>query len=237
MKNNKQRFRFMDTYALLYLFSFGIFSTTVYATENTKRDQLNGFSIEPVITQSYGSTWYRLQVSEPIVSQEDDPLSNAGFTDTVGQSELEYPLDVLIGGIKLKKLFSQQSNHPFSLELYFWKNVSSPDNKMKDSDWFGVKNESVTSLYKFSYTESSSRLDWAGFEINMESYKHRFFQNLVSYGIKVSGDYSYHRLYGVEGWRKYPDTAKQALYLPQNIQVLTYKLWHVEPSACSCLCV
>ena len=212
-KQHKGQFSNALLFTLLSLFSFNATSS-------------NTVTIEPILSHSFGSTWFRMQVTEPIANPEE----NFDFTQAVGESELEYPLDVITGGVKIGKTFNAESKHPTNIKVYLWRNLNDPKEKMQDSDWFGAKNSNVTSLYKFSYTQSTSDIDWAGGELQIESEKHILLRKKAAFGIKLSADYSYHRMYGVKGWQKLPDIERVEFDDYQNQLVLTYKLLHIEPS-------
>ena len=184
----------------------------------------NSLSIEPVVGHKFGSTWYRLQVFEPIV----EPQENFDFTDVGIQSELEYPLDVAIAGMAISTRFKIRGKNYF-VKLRAWGNLNDPGEKMQDSDWFGAKNSNVTSLYKFSYTQSRSKLIWAGAELDIESQNHVLFNRPVIYGMRFMGDYSYHKMYDIRGWYKLPGSDKTTYESHINELVLTYKLLHLEP--------
>ena len=185
----------------------------------------NYFAIEPFIAHEFGSTWYRLQVTE-----QTEEINELGFTESVGQSELEYPLDVMLFGIRLLKAGQFESGKAYRFFMRGWFNVTDPNSKMKDSDWFGVRDGSLTSLYKFSYTESRSELIWLGGETGIEVSNYSLFGHSVSYGFKIESDASYHKMFGVKGWQELPGTERIEFDELRNKVVLTYKLFYFEPS-------
>ena len=180
--------------------------------------------IEPVLSQNFGSTWYRLQVATPL-----ENVSNTQYTNSVLESELEFPLDVGIGGIRIGKKLEQINSHGLHISLYLWKNLNQPKNKMQDSDWSGVKNSNTTALTKFSYTQSISELNWYGFELDLNINNYYVLNKPVAYGILVSADYSSHRLFGAKGWQRPSEDTRVEIDDYQDQLVLTYKLWHFQP--------
>lgn len=199
-----------------FLFSLFLASSTVAHAEND-------FFIEPFVAYGNGSTWYRLQVTEPL---ENPP---AGYDVSVGQSELEYPLDVALAGLKTGRVFATGRGKHVSVYARAWSNLSDPISKMEDTDWVGVKNNTTTSLYKFSYTQSRSEVEWVGAEVGLEMGDYRLFKRRVAYGIALQADYSSHKMFGVTGWQKLPDTSRILIDDLHNELVLTYRLFYVEP--------
>jgi hypothetical protein len=75
----------------------------------------------------------------------------------VGESKLEFPLDVFMTGLDAGIDGNLTSGMPWSLNLGFSKNIGDPDNDMKDSDWISVPSWGYRE--KFSYTESDAELN------------------------------------------------------------------------------
>jgi len=204
---------------ILFLLLFLLLTTPILSAENK-------ISIEPTISHEYGSAWFTMQVTEPVRV----PQNEVDFTETVGQSELRYPLDVVMGGVRL--LHQSQINHSRRLSLYLHirHNLNQPSEKMEDTDWFGSKNNSVTNLYKFSYTKSRSEISWTSAELGAELNNFKLMKKNVSYGSKVLIDYSSHEMFGVAGWQKWPNTERIEFDEFQDTEVLTYQLFSIETS-------
>jgi len=185
------------------------------------------FQVEPFIAREFGSTWFRMQVSEPI----KDPPQDADFTEAIGQSELEYPLDVFLLGAKFRESFTLADERSASVFARIYFNMNDPDSKMQDSDWFGAGNGNLKSLYKYSYTQSSSRISWIGGELGFDIGNYKLLGKKVSYGAKIAVDVSSHEMRGIDGWQKmFTDSKRVEFSERQNELVLTYELFYFEPS-------
>lgn len=180
------------------------------------------WSVQPLLTQSLGSNWYTLQVVEPV---KDAPES-LGYTEIIGRSELEYPLDVGMLGLELA--YTIEAGSQAYLRLF--KNLNQPGAPMLDSDWIGTGSNGQALLYKFSYTESRSQVDWLAAESGLQSRQLKLFGRSFRLGVQLRVEYSWHQLYGVTGWQKFPDSNRVEFSAYQNEKVLTYQLWLFDSS-------
>lgn len=182
--------------------------------------------LEPYSFFSFGYTKYRMQVTEPIANPPPE-LSNA---TSVGQSELQYPLDMTFAGLRLEVSPDISQSH-IRFFLSSWVNLNNPASPMLDSDWFGIKQGSSTTLYKFSYTESDSKVRWYGAEAGVETGRLFLLGKPINYGVKLEIDYGYFEMFGITGWRKLPDEAQRTpVDTLRNTQVLTYKVYYLIPT-------
>jgi hypothetical protein len=160
------------------------------------------FQIEPSIRHDIGSILYHITFPA-------DSGSSALADDVklAGESELDYPADVLVPGLCLRYLF----NHRLisSVEILGAASVTQPGlRKMKDSDWITVSTSSGSkfssskaySSFKFSYTESKNTLQYVqgGIGINFVSpAKHKNWK----FGLYYDVEYFYNEVFGITGWQ------------------------------------
>ena len=186
-------------------------------------------SIGPVLTRGYGTTLFRIKMVIPTTGSEPLPDN----TDLVGQSELEYPLDVQLVGFRLRQEFQNGRGKAVGLSFSAWTNYTDPNNSMVDSDWFGSKVQSGTAtstvLFKFSRTESETKLKWHGGEAGMDLGRYTLLGNPVSYGASLRVDAFSMDMLGVRGWQRAPDQPPITLDTLSGQLVLTYALIRVIP--------
>lgn len=188
-------------------------------------------SLEPFILRGHGSTLYRLELGFPLTGMADSVPEN---TEGMGQSELEYPLDLFAAGARYRHALKAAGSRSTGLSVAAWANVSQPDSKMKDTDWLGARASSgiTTSsvLFKFSYTQSRAEIRWFGGEAGLDFGDYRLFDKPVRYGLSIRADRISYRLFGVEGWQRAPGNPSAILIdtLAGEL-VLTYGLTRVMP--------
>lgn len=188
-------------------------------------------TLEPYMLHGYGSTLFRFEFTEPVTPGDPNPPPDN--TDRLAQSELEYPLDVFVAGLRFKHGFRMEGERSVGLILNAWTSISAPEGKMQDSDWFGIKSSSVgtteTSLFKFSYTQSRAELHWFGGEAGLDFGYFHLLDKPIRYGLLVHADWFSYRMFGAEGWQRLPDQPAQAVDFAPDSLVLTYKLVRIMP--------
>jgi hypothetical protein len=114
-----------------------------------------------------------------------------------------------------------------------WTNVSEPSGKMKDTDWFGARvssgNTTASSLYKFSYTESTAEPRWYGGEAGWDIGPFFLLGKQARYGLSVRAERFTYRMTGVEGWQRVPGSPQFRVDTLSGQPVLTYELTRVMP--------
>lgn len=169
----------------------------------------------------FGSTKYHILVNGYI------PDRDTGITI---ESELEFPLDVLVAGINTKVDTKLWQNASLSFNLNIHKSVGNPNNHMTDSDWFTFPSPGGDRI-KFSYTESRSKLKATILDINQrfEFYISRKFQLAGILGYKYL-DFSY-EIFGVSGW--FLDSIYHHTYYDEyaGVNVLNYNVSYYIPYA------
>jgi len=188
-------------------------------------------SLEPIFGRGYGSTLYRLEMTFPLTNAGDSLPEN---TKGLGQSELEYPLDALVAGARYRQTFQAGDGRSIGLRLAGWTNVSEPDGRMQDSDWFGARaSTGVTTssvLFKFSYTRSRAELRWLGGEAGVDIGDYSLLGRPVRYGLLVRAERMDYRLYGADGWNRAPgETTSENVSFSDSNLVLRYGLTRVQP--------
>jgi len=187
-------------------------------------------TIEPFVARGFGSTLFRFQLSDPITGDFDSLFSNASV---LGQSELEYPIDVFNIGLKLKVDFAMgEKTRQFFLGGRV--NVTQPILKMEDSDWVGMKFEddgaNISVLSKYSYTQSDTKMIWIGAEIGLGLGYFNLWNRKTDYGILLMVDYFSFEMFGLTGWqRPYFDQPSINVASHNNQLVLTYRLIYFNP--------
>ena len=146
-------------------------------------------SINPNIAKIFGSTKYHISF-----------IQNVSDTNIFGESELEFPLDVLMPGINAgvnAKLWEKAS---LSLNLNIHKNIGNPNNTMRDSDWFTYPYPGGEKI-EWSYTESRANIiaEIIGAEQSLKFFISQNTQASIILGYRYS-NFSYD-LFGVSGWQ------------------------------------
>ena len=204
---------------LIRLFLFTL-PGVLFASESIAAD----YFVEPFVAHKYGSVKYHIDIPQTVSIS-----SNSQITQIVAASELEYPLDVSIAGLKASVIFPFALNRELTIFANTWKNLDNPGGKMQDTDW--LLNSAQTNLEKTSYTQSTSRLQWSGVDAGLELNGFSLLEKPVSYGFALDYDYSYHNMYGITGWQKsQPGAPPLPIDTLHNTLVLTYQLWNVESS-------
>ncbi len=187
-------------------------------------------TVEPILTTNYGSTLFRMEMNFPTTGIDSGLPANSGL---IGRSELEYPLDVFLTGLRLRREFQAGENMTLGGTLAAWTNLSQPESKMMDSDWFGIQSSSGTTtstvLFKFSYTESRAELRWFGGEAGIDMGRYSLFGKAVRYGLAVRYDRFTLKMFGVQGWQRQPGDSSILVDDYQDQLVLTYALTRIVP--------
>lgn len=177
-----------------------------------------GGTVEPFLQRGYGSTWYRLELTE-----------RGNSLDTMGrmeiQSELEYPLDVFSGGFRARHEWGGAEGKQRAMHASAWGNFTDPTSKMKDSDWIGNGGP----LYKISYTRSRTELRGFGGEAGMDLAGRPFLGKPIRYGLALRAEYFSFEMFGAEGWQRIPGPEPVFVEESPGSLVLTYELLRVMP--------
>jgi hypothetical protein len=189
-----------------------------------------GNSLEPFLQKGFGSTLYRLEMAFPLTGTLDTIPDN---TTGLGQSELEYPLDPWLAGIRYRHETASTGEPTLGFGLSCWTNISQPGDKMKDSDWFGARTSSgtttATALFKYSQTQSRAEVAWYGAEMGADIGDFTLFSKPVRYGLNIRAERLDFLLYGVEGWQRKPSELPILIDDLANTRVLTYGLTRIMP--------
>ncbi|MFH1612644.1 MAG: omptin family outer membrane protease [bacterium] len=143
------------------------------------------------------------------------------------ESELEFPLDVYMSGIKLEWNRKTIKKVPYFFSLDIWKNTTNPKVFMKDSDWKGDIYEK--DRIKFSYTESNAKLNASILNIKggmVFSTKSEFTLETIA-GYKYQ-NFSY-KIFGIKGW--YINDNKEKIFYDGywDTNVLNYEIFYYIP--------
>ncbi len=200
----------------VFLFIFTIISIPLGLISSEKRINL---SINGDIGKMFGSTKYHILVNGYI------PESDTGLTI---ESELEFPLDILVAGINARLNTKLWQNATLSFNLNIHKSIGNPNNNMLDSDWFTFPSPGGDRI-KFSYTESRAKLNAAIIDAN-QRFKFRIspkFQLSGILGYKYTG-FSY-KIFGISGWLL--DSTYHHIYYDEyaGVNVLNYNVSYYIP--------
>lgn len=187
-------------------------------------------SLEPFLMRGMGSTLFRFEVTSPMTAVEDVPEG----TLALGQSELEFPLDMFVAGFKWRfEPRGGEAGRGIGITLGAWTNVSGAAGRMLDTDWYGTRvssGKSVRStLVKFSYTESKAEPQWYGGEAGWDIGPYPLLGTQARYGLSVRAERLEYSMTGVKGWQKLPDADKVQIDALPGRQVLTYELTRLMP--------
>lgn len=172
----------------------------------------------------FGSTLYRLEITFPITGMDSIPGASSGL----GQSELEYPLDAWLAGVRW-----MGGSQKVGWRASAWTNFSDPGNRMLDTDWFGSRNSqgsaSASMLYKFSYTRSQAEMRWFGGEAGLDFGDFELLGKPMRYGLSLRAERIAFRMFGIEGWQRIPDEPRVNVGMSADSLVLTYSLVRARP--------
>jgi hypothetical protein len=186
--------------------------------------------LEPFLGRGSGSTLFRLEAAVPITDGAD---SLPDGSQALIQSELEFPMDMFIAGLRWRTEIGAEASRTTGLGFGIWINVADPGSPMLDTDWLGVKagsgGASSSPLYKFSYTESRAEARWVGAEGNVDFGSFRLFRTRVRYGLSVRAEYFAYRLFGIKGWQRIPGSPSVPVDALHKSLVLTYDLTRLVP--------
>lgn len=177
-----------------------------------------GGTVEPFLQRGYGSTWYRLKLTERSDSPDDTGMIEL-------QSELEYPLDVFSGGFRVRHEWGGAEGKQRAVHASAWGNFNDPSSKMEDSDWIGNGGP----LYKISYTRSRTELRGFGGEAGMDLAGRPFLGKPIRYGLALRAEYFSFEMFGAEGWQSKPGSEPVLVDESPGRLVLTYELFRVMP--------
>ena len=185
--------------------------------------------VEPFFGRGTGSTLFRMESTIPVNGSDSVPDGVTGMI----QSELEYPRDMFIAGLKWRMETGSEASRNVGLHLGVWTNVIDPAGNMMDTDWLGARSSSgsatTTSLYKFSYTESRPEARWIGAEAGVDFGAFNLLRKSVRFGVELHADYSSYRLYGIEGWQRLPQSPMYRVDTLADELVLTYRVLRLVP--------
>lgn len=177
-------------------------------------------SLEPTFSRGYGSTLFRMQAT----------VDRNGSQELFIRSELEFPLDVFLAGLKARQEYGSRDRFLAGISFSAFRNFSDPDDPMLDSDWLGTRTSGGTdNLFKFSYTESESKLLWYGGEAGFDVGWRGLWRNRLRFGLSVRFDRFELEMFGAEGWQQEPGNARQAISAYRDSLVLTYALTRLVP--------
>lgn len=142
------RYLVLLIWLLIFFFNSSALADSYTSYKNT------GINVGICIDEMKGDTTYHIGGTEFIPEID---------TDLTWESELEFPLDTYLVGIKSSVKGKFQGN-PWSLNFSAHKNVSEPWQTMKDSDWFGLPEYGLRE--KWSYTESDAELNASILDVN-----------------------------------------------------------------------
>lgn len=126
-----------------WLLSLSLLVSSVSSALGQER-KTTTFSVEPEIGYLFGYTRYELSISVP-------PSGDI----TGVRSQLDFPLDGLTAGLKVRLNGHIDAKHNWSAAVGLATHVTDPSGKMKDGDWYHL---SSGPDLKFSYTESKAPL-------------------------------------------------------------------------------
>jgi hypothetical protein len=187
-------------------------------------------SLEPFLMRGMGSTLFRFEMAFPITGVEDVPEG----TQALVQSELEYPLDMFVAGLKWRfEPGGGETGRGMGFTLGAWTNLSGPAGWMKDTDWFGTRVPSGSGTRSrrvmVSYTESTAEPQWYGGEAGWDIGPYPLLTWQARYGLSVRAERLEYSMTGVKGWQRLPDGGKIPIDALSGRQVLTYELTRVMP--------
>lgn len=167
------------------------------------------FTIAPEIQRMNGSTDYTMEISEFIGRAGTIPLI------WTLKSELKFPLDLNMAGIRVGLTSTPAKFRPWSIEAAIYTNISDPSVKMEDHDWQAMNwffNE------KFSFTKSDAmvKATMIDFEATLDFYREKTFS------VSLLGGFRYYHvkqdIVGYEGWYR-PFDATNLIFLgPISVQ-------------------
>ena len=190
-----------------------------------------GSSLEPFFGRGYGSTLFRMELTFPLTDFTGEPIDEN--VKGLGQSELEYPLDAFLAGVRYRYEFSPAAERYWGLNLGVWTNFTQPGGRMEDSDWFGQRASSGSSsssyLYKFSYTRSRAEVRWYGGEAGADFGNYQVLSKTVRYGLSLRTEHLAYRMFGIQGWQRLPGGPANTVDSHRDELVLVYRLLRVMP--------
>ncbi len=144
-----------------------------------------------------------------------------------GESELDFPLDVFMGNLKVTIGGEYRDGGLWSAELEVAKNINGPGNSMKDSDWMSFGHYGAPR--KVSFTESDAQLDALILDMNGG------ISFLVQPNFTLKGLLGYryqnfsYEIFGVRGWQLNQNLERVYYSGYQDVNVLDYKVSYYQP--------
>lgn len=184
------------------------------------------FTVEPSVVYGFGKTEYIMEYTEVVVI---DSFGNQAIQ--YNKSQLEFPLDVVTGGVNLI-LEPADGSGLWSASVGLYTNINSPGDMMKDHDW-----ESLTGFYdltKWGYTESEPDMSSLVFNVQVT-------RKLLTIGKSSASllvGYRYQKIeqdeIGYEGWYLVRDTAEigwtdEVLQVSSTEPSLSYRITYKQP--------
>jgi hypothetical protein len=183
------------------------------------------FSVSPVIAKQFGYTEYQLDIQGAVIAPTGDTLLRKA------RSLLEFPVDVMMGGISVTVMSAPAEKHPWSVEAGILTNIGDPEGRMKDFDW-----DRVPGYYDllWSYTESDAEMQSIilSLEITREMYRRN------SLGVSLLAGFRYQRIWqtidNYTGWQRQLDEPTLQYGDPINfavagVEALTYEVKYASP--------
>ncbi len=144
------------------------------------------FTLDPSVSQNFGYTEYVMD----IVTYSDTGLVVLG-------SKLEFPLDVVMAGVRFGMQPMEDSTDAWRVEGGIFTNIDDPDKIMKDTDW---KKKRTNLVVDDSYTES--RTEMTSLLLTLEATKCVIHRPNVD--LALWAGFRYHRvnqdIFGWDGW-------------------------------------
>jgi len=191
-----------------------------------RTESATSFTIAPEIQRMNGSTDYTMEISEVIARAGTIPLI------WTLKSELNFPLDLNMAGVRIGLTSTPARFRPWSVEAAIYTNISDPSVKMEDHDWQAMNlffNE------KFSFTKSDARVKatMVEFEASLEFYREETFS------VSLLGGFRYYHvkqdIIGYEGWFRPFDPNNLIFLGPIAVQgdekAIFYKVTYRLPKA------
>jgi hypothetical protein len=213
MTSGKQTFGMV----LFLAFCLVAVATSVSAQEIHRRSLR--FTIDPAVSRTFGHTTYRMDIRS----------DGTGLDEiTHLASELEYPLDQTMLGVRFRLSSVIRDAEDWSVSLTAHRSVSNPGGTMFDSDWIAVVDGFDG---KFSYTESKSEATAviAVLEIT------KSFLNKRDFNLSALAGFRYQRIEqdidNFFGWQiNYTAASPQRFYFSvDDIPALEYRVTYATP--------
>lgn len=180
------------------------------------------WEVSPVVLFNSGTTDYT--ISAPIWEVSEDLLDTA----LIGiRSKLEFPMDAPLAGFEVEIRDARPDKMSWTINLSAVINVTDPDEKMLDHDWFTYPD--VGTEFKWSYTESPANMNYLLLNIEISKVVSR----RPKYTLDVLVGLRYNRIVwemiGFDGWQIHDGGERN--YFFSNERALTYEATYTIPQA------